>query len=396
MIYSFSDCELDTARRELRRAGTAVHVEPQVFDLVVHLVNNRHRIVTKDEILDAVWGGRIVSDSTLSSRVSVARQVLGDRGSAGRLIVTHPRRGFRFAAEVAARDPSGAPSGGGPDRPEHGQEIAFVRAADGVRLAYGSVGKGPVVVKASNWMNHVETDFRNPIWAELFTRIASTHRLIHYDGRGAGLSDWKVDEISFEASVGDLETIVEASGAERVSLLGMSMGAATAMAYAARHPHRVDKLVLHGSFAVGRRRRLSNADAEKAELLLSLMRNGWGTTDSAFMRAFACLYFPHVPMQDLGWFVDLQNRSATAENATRVRDACDNLDVSGELEGIAASTLVLHSRADLVVPLDQGRAVAAAIPGARFVPLDTENHLVMPTDPAWPRFIEAIERHLAA
>lgn len=275
------------------------------------------------------------------------------------------------------------------------QEIRYIRARDGVRLALASVGSGPVVIKTSNWMNHVERNFDNPIWSELFARIASTHRLIHYDGRGIGLSDWTVDTISFEAFLGDLEAVVEASGAARVSLLGVSMGAATAMAYAAKYPDRVDKMVLHGSFAIGRRRRLTNSDAEKAELFLSLLRNGWGTPDSAFMKAFACVYFPHAPTGDLGWFVELQNKSATPENAVRIREACDALDVSSDLGRIEAETLVLHSRNDLVVPFDQGRAVAAAIPRARFVPLDTDNHVITPADPTWPRFIEAIERHLS-
>jgi pimeloyl-ACP methyl ester carboxylesterase/transcriptional regulator with XRE-family HTH domain len=367
----------------------------QKLDLVLKALNlSRGRLaqtlgVDKSVVSRWVSGATLPTDNNMSL---LTEAVARHRSDFGRL--DWELDAIAFAARLGVTRPKARVSDDAA-RLGRQQTVAFTQASDGVKLAYGSVGHGPVVVKASNWMNHVETDFDNPIWAELFAGIVRTHRLIHYDGRGIGLSDWQVDEVSFEAFVRDLEAVIDASGAKRVSLLGVSMGGATAMAYAARHPERVEKLILHGTFATGRRRRRTNVDAEKAELFLSLMRNGWGTADSAFMKAFACLYFPRASTGDLGWFVELQNRSANASNAVRIRDACDALDVADQLASVTASTLVTHSRSDLVVPMEQGRAVAAAIPGARFVALDTDNHLVMPDDPAWPRFIDAVERHLA-
>jgi len=399
--YRLDGFTLDAERRELARDGVAVDLPPQALDLLLFLVRNRERVLSKDDLIDGAWGGRIVSNSTLTTHLNTVRRALGDTGEAQRYVRTFNRKGVRFVGTAqedepaAAVPPAPAPAPTALTAKAPPQDIRFIKARDGVRLAMASTGSGPVLVKPSNWMNHVERDFDNPIWSSLFARLATNRRLIRYDGRGIGLSDWTVDEVSFEAFVGDLEAVIEASGAKKVSLLGASMGGATAMAYAARHPERVERLILHGCFAIGRRRRRTNVDVEKAELFLSLLRNGWGTTDSAFMKAFACVYFPQAPTSDLGWFVELQNRSATASNAVRVREACDLLDVSPELGRITAPTLVLHSTGDLVVPMDQGRSVAAAIPDARFVPLDSANHVLTPADPAWPRFVEAIEHHLA-
>jgi DNA-binding winged helix-turn-helix (wHTH) protein len=259
MILRFDDCELDTGRFELRRAGAAVPVEPQVFDLLRLLIENRERIVTKDELFETVWDGRIVSDATLNSRINAARKAIGDNGTNQRLIRTAPRRGFRFIGEAAEE------AGGPQSRSSLAlrQEIRFCTSPGGVRLAWSTVGEGPPLVKTAHWLTHLEYDWEDPISRASLERLAASRRLIRYDERGTGLSDWDVEDISFDAFVRDLETVVDAAGLDRFALHGVSQGCAVSIAYAARHPERVSHLVLLNGYVQGRDRRGAAAEAEK-------------------------------------------------------------------------------------------------------------------------------------
>ena len=258
MQFLFDDHVLDVERRELRRAGERIAMEPQVFDLLVHLVRNRDRVLSKDDLIEAIWDGRVVSESTLTSRINAVRKAVGDSGKAQRLIRTVQRKGIRFIGEVseafAPREVAVAAKAE-PQAPALRHEIQFCTASDGVRIAYAEVGTGPPLLKAANWLNHLEHDWESPIWSHLLRELAAEHRLIRYDARGNGLSDWEVDDISFEAFARDLESVVEATGIDRFALLGISQGCAVSIAYAVRHPQRVSHLVLYGGFARGRRKR---------------------------------------------------------------------------------------------------------------------------------------------
>jgi len=204
-----------------------------------------------------------------------------------------------------------------------------------------------------------------------------------------------VQDISFEAFVRDLETVVDALGLERFSLLGISQGAAVAAAYAARHGERVEKLVLHGGYAQGRMRRGSPADEEQAEAFITLMRYGWGEEHSPFMQAFSSVYIPKAAPEQIRWFIDLQRVSTSAENAVRIRSACDQIDIVDLLPKIRAPTLVTHSRFDHVAPFEQGRLIATSIPNARFVALESDNHPILPGEPAWPKWVGEIADFLS-
>src|SRR6516225_9245778 len=269
MRFLFGDYALDLERRELRRGAELVEVEPQVFDLLAYLVENRDRVASKDDLLAAVWRGRIVSESTLTSRITAARHAIGDSGEQQRFIRTVSRRGFRFVGEV--REQSGAPPAGKADRAP-AQEVSFCRASEGINLAVAVCGKGLPVVKAANWMNHVEFDWQSPVWSPLLTRLAAQCRLIRYDERGTGLSDWDVGEISSETFVRDLETVADALDLHRFALFGNAQGAAVAIAYAVRHPERVSRLVLSGGYAQGWRARGNPAEIEGRKALLRLVR----------------------------------------------------------------------------------------------------------------------------
>ena len=236
-------------------APSLVEIEPQVFDLLVYLVQNRDRVVTKDDLIAAVWGGRIVSESTLTSRITAARKAIGDSGEQQALIRTAARKGIRFVGDGdASRTGTSRRGSAPPPRPSRRhlrQEVHFCTASDGVRIAYADVGQGPPLLKTANWLNHLEYDWESPVWSPLLHAIAAEHRLIRYDARGNGLSDWDVEDISFEAFVRDLETVVEAAGLKRFALFGISQGCAISIAYAVRHPERVSHLVLYGGFARG-------------------------------------------------------------------------------------------------------------------------------------------------
>jgi len=257
--FLFDDHVLDVERRELRRAGERIALEPQVFDLLVHLVRNRDRVLSKDDLIEAIWDGRAVSESTLTSRINAVRKAVGDSGKAQRLIRTVQRKGIRFVGEVseavAPRETAIAAKSEPPRAPALRHEIHFCTASDGVRIAYAEVGTGPPLLKAANWLNHLEYDWESPIWSHLLRELAAEHRLIRYDARGNGLSDWEVDDISFDAFARDLESVVEATGIDRFALLGISQGCAVSIAYAVRHPQRVSHLELYGGFARGRRKR---------------------------------------------------------------------------------------------------------------------------------------------
>ena len=285
MQFLFANHTLDTDRRELRRGSKPIAVEPQVFDLLIYLLQNRDRVVSKDDLIASVWGGRIVSDSTLTSRINAARTAVGDSGEDQKLIRTIARKGLRFVCAVD--EPSAA--GGKAQKPvtaKPQQEVHFCTTSDGVGIAYALAGQGPPLVKAANWLNHLEYDWESPIWNHLLHALAAEHRLIRYDERGNGLSDWEVDDISFEAFVRDLESVVNATGLKRFALLGLSQGCAVSIAYAVRHPERVSHLVLYGGFARGMRKRGSPDDIAMADALATLMRQGWGQENPAFRQTF--------------------------------------------------------------------------------------------------------------
>ena len=329
VVLLFGDHALDVDRRELRRGAELIAVEPQVFDLLHYLVENRDRVVSKDDLIAGVWGGRIVSDSTLTSRITAARKAVGDNGEAQRLIRTIARKGIRFIGDVEEADASREATASvepqpSSARPAPRQTIQFCTAPDGVRIAYAGVGDGPPLVKTGHWLTHLKHDWNSPIWSPYLHELAATHRLIRYDARANGLSDWEVADISFEARVRDLETVVDAARLDRFPLLGVSQGCAVSIAYAVRHPERVSHLVLYGGFARGRRHRGSEQEIQNCDAVLTLMREGWGQDNPAFRQLFTSLFIPGGTMEQMQWFNDLQRITTSPENAVRLRQTTDD------------------------------------------------------------------------
>jgi pimeloyl-ACP methyl ester carboxylesterase len=160
------------------------------------------------------------------------------------------------------------------------------------------------------------------------------------------------------------------------------------------HPERVSKLILYGGYAQGRNKRGSAAEAEMAAAFLAILRHGWGDERSAFMKAFSSVFFPNGSAQQIKWLVDLQRITTSPENAARIRNACDEIDVVDLLPKVQAPTLVIHCRHDNVAPVEQGRLMARSIPHAKFVTLDSDNHVVLAGEPAWPRLVDEIDTFL--
>jgi class 3 adenylate cyclase/pimeloyl-ACP methyl ester carboxylesterase len=274
------------------------------------------------------------------------------------------------------------------------QEIKYCRARDGVRLAYATVGDGSPLVKAANWMNHLEYDWESPVFRHLLHGLARQHTLIRYDARGNGMSDWEVDEISLDAWVSDLETVVDAVGLQRFPLLGLSQGCAISVAYAVRHPERVSHLILYGGFAIGADKR-SEADKERRRAMTTLIRHGWGLDNPMFRQMFASMFIPGGTKEQSGWWSELQRRTTSSECAARYHATVANFDVRDLLPKVITPALVMHVRDECVAPFELGRQMAAGIPGARFVALPGKNHIFLEHEPACDRFFEEIELFLS-
>lgn len=393
MRYRFGPFELVPETRELLAGGRPRPVEPQVFDLLCQLLEAHDRVVTRDELIAGVWNRRIVSEAAISARISAARAAIDDDGKRQAWIRTVPRRGFRFVGAVETAG-TAAPAKA-PHKPaDQSQRIAFCRSRDGTRIAYATSGGGYPLVRAGHWLTHLEHDWHSPIWRPMLDRLNGGFRLIRYDQRGNGLSDWEIGPLSLDRFVDDLEAVVDAAGLDRFALYGTSQGAPIAVAFAHRHPGRVSHLALHGGFEKGRLIRADESERAQAEAILTLMRHGWGRPGSAFIDAFAALFIPDGDREQIGSLVELQHRTTSPENAVALRAAVDRLDVSDLASALGVPTLVLHSRHDAVQPLDQGRQLASRIPGAEFVLLESRNHMILKQEPAWPILFERLERFI--
>jgi pimeloyl-ACP methyl ester carboxylesterase/DNA-binding CsgD family transcriptional regulator len=277
------------------------------------------------------------------------------------------------------------------------QEVRFCAAPDGTRIAYAIHGSGPPLVRTATWLTHLDFDWESPVWRHWLVGLGERHTVLRYDERGCGLSDRDVEDVSLDARVGDLEAVVDAANLERFALLGMSQSGPVAVAYAARHPERVSHLVLFATYARGRLMRDPSPSArEQASLMISLIRMGWGQGEPAFRRLFTTLFIPDASAEQMEWFDELQRVTTEPETAVRIRHARNHDDVTREAAGVGSPTLVLHARDDALAPFAEGRLLASLIPEARFVALESRNHILLADDPAWEAFRAELELFLGA
>ena len=387
------DAVLDLNRGEFQLNGQALPLGPTAFRLVAYFVQNHGRLLSKDELVKAVWPNVFVTDDSLIQCVAQLRSALGDESQD--FIKTVRGRGYIFDALVPVVS---SPASARPNLETAQlsrtvlQKIQFCTTEDKVQLAYGTVGLGSPLVEVGTWINHLEADWDSPVWRSRLQALASKNQLVRYDCRGCGLSDRQVPGFSFELALSDLEAVVDAAGLERFSLFGSSQGAGVAIAYAALHPQRVKNMVLYGAFARGRlARNPSEQDRREAQAMRHLIEIGWGRPNPAFRQIFTSMLIPDSTPEQYQWFTELQRTSTSPENAAHLIAAYETMDVADLLCQVRCPTLVIHSRGDPRVPLDEGRYIAGHIRGARFITLESRNHILLEQEPAWQQFLDELQ-----
>ena len=269
-------------------------------------------------------------------------------------------------------------------------EVRYCASKDGTSIAHAVAGEGYPLLFAGSWMTHLEWDWENPSYGDYLTHLCKYFRVIRYDQRGNGLSDWDNVDISFEKMVDDMEAVIDQYDFDQVAILGMSQGASVAISYVTRHPDRVSHLVLNGAYARGRRKRGSPKDAAESESMVNFIRHGWASENPAFRQLMTSLFMPDATAEEAQHFNEFQKACAPGENMARFREIFDEMDVTALLPGISVPTLIVHSDEDAIAPISEGRLLASKIPGARFIKLESKNHMMFGNEPAFPKFIDSI------
>jgi pimeloyl-ACP methyl ester carboxylesterase/DNA-binding winged helix-turn-helix (wHTH) protein len=392
-VYEFGSFRLELREHRLLRQGAPVPLPGKAFQTLRVLVEARGNLVSKQDLMTAVWPETSVEENNLDRNISTLRKALGAQASGRPFIETVTRVGYRFLAPVMESNTVLTPSPAPPAEisPSTRQEIRFCVTPDKVRLAYSTIGAGHPLVKVANCFNHLDFEWESPIWRHWVRDLAGSTSILRYDGRGNGLSTWDVADISFESWVHDLEVVVDAAGLDKFALFGNSQGGAIAIAYAVRHPERVSHLILCGAYSRGAYHR-GQADAvEVRRALETLVQLNWGKTNPSFFQVVTNLYIPEKASdEDQCWFKDLQVISVSPENLVKTMRACDDINVRPLLPSISVPTIVFQADRDRIAPPEEGRILAAEIPGAQFVPLPTANHILLSEEPAWRLFLEEL------
>jgi DNA-binding winged helix-turn-helix (wHTH) protein len=396
MRFEFADCLLDTESFKLFRTGDVQPVEPQVFDLLRVLVENAGKLVSRDQLIEEVWGGRIVSEATISARINAARTAVGDDGKTQAVIRTVPRRGIELVVPVSHVGQAGehipAPA------PPASQTIRYTTSADGTQLAYAISGKAgtPPLLRASHHVTHLEMDWASPFWRPFFDALGGQHRLIRYDMRGTGLSDGAGTDHDMARHVEDLAAVADAAGLDRFPILANLNSAAVAIRYAAENPDRVSRLIIQQGYARGRALRGGASEPSENDPFVNLLRgDGWGDPQNGYMRAWMSMTAPTLTYNEATAMIGLIAAASSISDVLASRQTIDRFDARPYLERVKAPTLVIHARSDIVHPLAEGRVIAAGIPDAEFRVVESANTLCVPSDPTWGEQTEAILEFLA-
>lgn len=384
MKYTFGSCVFDTDSHTLRRDGRDIPLEPQVYDMLSLFLREAGKLVDRDRLIEEVWGGRIVSDATISSRINALRKAIGDNGKVQALLRTVPRRGFRLVVGTETR------GGIVPPMPD-AFHMQIATSVDGTSIAFATEGSGPPLMRAGHFLTHLELDRRSPIWQPTLGRLGAEFTLTRYDQRGTGMSEAAPPSMELDDFVADLRAVADAAGLSRFAIFAACQAVPASIAFAARYPERVSCLVLYGGYAQGRSLR-GHEHLVTRDALRTFIAQGWGRGGSAFLAGFVTTYAPDATREQIEHFVELQRASATVENALALRDAVDAFDVRDLLGDIKAPTLIVHARRDSVHPLSQAGILAAGIPNARLQVLESRNHVYLPGDPSWESLMQATER----
>lgn len=386
VIVRFEDVEIDLSVFELRRAGRAVAIEPQAFEVLAHLARNRDRLVSKEELMDTVWGGRFVTETAVSSRIKQIRRAVGDDGVAQRVIKTVHGRGYRFCAAVT----DDAPARPAVVPPSAGRAPVRYAQSDDLQIAYQVTGGGPRdIVLVAGFVSHLELDWAEPRHAHFLDRLGTFGRLIRFDKRGTGLSDRPSGLPDLETRMHDVQAVMAAAGSTRAVLVGYSEGGPMSVLFAASHPGMVEALVLYGSYA----RRLRTPDypwaptPEQREVYGEQLSSQWSWEND--MRTMC----PSADDAMARWWGQRARASATPSTVRALVAMNTLVDVRDLLPAVRVPTLVLHRTDDRDSRVEEGRYIATHIPGAEFVELSGADHFVA-VDP--DQILEPVERFLSA
>ena len=395
IVYEFGRFRLEPGEHRLMGEDRPVPLTGKAFCTLCVLVEQHGKLVAKQDLMSAVWPETVVEENNLDRNISALRKALGEQANGASFIETVPRLGYRFIAPVIEIASNAIAAATESTESSLRQEIRFCVTADKVRLAYSTVGSGLPIVKVANCFNHLDFEWESPIWKHWVRELTSDYSIVRYDGRGNGLSEWDVADVSFEAWVHDLETVVDAAGLDRFALFGHSQGGAIAIAYAIRHPERVSHLVLCGGYSRGAHYREHPDAVAVRRALETLVELNWGKTNPSFFQVVTDLYIPERAKEEYrNWFRELQIISVSPANLVKYMQACDEINVRPLLPSVSMPTMVFHCDRDKVAPLHEGRILAAEIPGARFVPLKSANHILLGEEPAWKIFREELTSFL--
>lgn len=390
VVYEFGPFRLEPREHRLVREDRHIPLTGKAFQTLRVLVEHHGTLVFKQDLMSAVWPGTVVEENNLDRHISTLRKALGEQANGESFIETVPRVGYRFVAPVIEKAQPVPQHGSLSEAAAPGrQEIRFCVTPDNIRLAWAKTGGGPALVKVANCFNHLDFEWESPIWKHWVKDVSRHQSIVRYDGRGNGLSEWDVADISMEAWVRDLETVVDAAGLSKFAILGHSQGGAIAIEYAVRHPERVSHLVLLGAYSRGAHHRDQHDSVQVRRALETLVQLNWGKTNPSFFQVVTDLYIPEAATsRDQAWFKELQITSVSAATLVKVMQACDDINVRSLLPSLSVPTIVFHSDRDRVAPPQEGRILAAEIPNARFVPLPSGNHIILENEPAWRIFLE--------
>ncbi|MEO0664992.1 MAG: alpha/beta fold hydrolase [Pseudomonadota bacterium] len=363
----------------LTKGAATIAVEPKVFDLLQLLVENAGELISRDRMIEEVWGGRIVSDSAISACVAAARRAVGDDGQKQAIIRTMARRGFTCCVPVEAEPLPEA------YRPRAlAPKIQFTKTAEGKSLAYALSGAGPPIIYTTFAGTSIEADWSSPFFRPLFEAISVRNTLLRFDRIGSGQSDLEMGTGGVEEAADEMLRAADAAGLDRFGLFCQSGSALAAVHLAAHHPERVTAMVLNGGYADGRNLRPETSGTNE---MFGVISEAWNTPESSFLLAYSLLYFPEGPLDLAKDVVEIMRASCPAENMLKMRETLNNASVAALLPEVACPTLIVHARRDPIHPLSEARKLAAGIAGSELLVLDSANHVPMPGSADWEEFV---------
>lgn len=388
MRYEFGTYALDTVTHALSHDGQAQPVEPQVFDLLHLLVKHAGDLVTKDQLVDEIWGGRIVSDSAISARIAAVRKAVGDDGKRQTIIRTVARRGLQFVAPVRIHAPTHAQKRAKPA--SMGLKIRYATAKDGAKLAYSVHGSGIPLIRLLRFPTHLELDWNEPMERSYIDAYSQNCMLVRFDQRGSGLSEPTLPEINLDQLADDIGSVADALGLDRFALMGTSGDCHQAIYYAAKYPSRISHLIVQNGYVDGRVLRNGTAELDTEDAVSALMREGWKRNTSTFVAAAISLYQPGASQETLRKIAEIFQVSCTTEVAQVFREFLNRHSVAPYLQDIRTPTLVMHCRDDSVHPLSEARKMTGGIRNADLVVLESPNHYVMSHEDAWDHHLSEL------